>query len=204
MQDFFISHSHSDKVIARRVARHLIAYGLAVWIDERELNLGDALSPTIKEQIRASTTVRERWIRDGQFDALVHSGSGPNKLAYCLGESLRLAHKGWDGVVTTLLSHVRELARSIDRTKVEAAVEHVIAAAMQQSPILKELSHECTSALGAAEWDNWVLAEEMSIYVRSFVMAALTDQNWLRALNEYREKWGVVQRFNVLRSRERK
>ena len=47
----FISYSHDDKPIARRVARRLSAYGIAAWLDERELRLGSVLGPTIEARI---------------------------------------------------------------------------------------------------------------------------------------------------------
>ena len=39
----FISYSHSDKAIARRLAHELTAFGLTVWIDEGELAIGDSI-----------------------------------------------------------------------------------------------------------------------------------------------------------------
>jgi hypothetical protein len=50
----FLSHSHRDKRLARRVVRRLTAHGITVWIDERELRLGAALSASIQAQIEAS------------------------------------------------------------------------------------------------------------------------------------------------------
>src|SRR5262245_29021929 len=54
----FISYSHTDKSIARRVARRLEAYSVSVWLDERKLQVGDTLSPLIRDHIAAS--VRRR------------------------------------------------------------------------------------------------------------------------------------------------
>jgi hypothetical protein len=39
----FLSHSHSDNAIARRLASDLRAAGVTVWIDEAELGVGDSL-----------------------------------------------------------------------------------------------------------------------------------------------------------------
>ena len=50
----FLSHSHRDKRLARRVVRQLTAHRIAVWIDERELRLGAVLSASIRAQIEAS------------------------------------------------------------------------------------------------------------------------------------------------------
>jgi hypothetical protein len=48
MASIFISYTHVDKPIARRVARRLAACGIEASLDERELRLGNALDPTIE------------------------------------------------------------------------------------------------------------------------------------------------------------
>jgi hypothetical protein len=48
----FLSHTHSDKRVARRLVRRLTAHGVKVWIDERELRLGAALTSSIRNQIQ--------------------------------------------------------------------------------------------------------------------------------------------------------
>ncbi|MGE0824311.1 MAG: toll/interleukin-1 receptor domain-containing protein [Candidatus Binatia bacterium] len=48
----FLSHSHSDKRVARRLVRRLTAHGIKVWIDERELRLGAGLTSSIRGQIQ--------------------------------------------------------------------------------------------------------------------------------------------------------
>ena len=50
----FLSHSHVDKAVARRLVRCLTAHGINVWLDERELEPGAALTPTIRERIQQS------------------------------------------------------------------------------------------------------------------------------------------------------
>lgn len=47
----FISHSHVDKPVARRVERFLRLHGVRTWLDERELRLGTQLDPTIRGQL---------------------------------------------------------------------------------------------------------------------------------------------------------
>lgn len=47
----FLSHSHPDKQVVRRIARSMDAYGIAVWLDERELRLGTELLPAIRDHI---------------------------------------------------------------------------------------------------------------------------------------------------------
>lgn len=51
MASVFLSHSHADKVIARRLARDLRAAGVTVWIDEAELGIGDSLIHNIGKAI---------------------------------------------------------------------------------------------------------------------------------------------------------
>lgn len=50
----FLSHSHSDKRVTRRLVRLLTAHGVKVWIDERELRLGAALTSSLRTQIQAA------------------------------------------------------------------------------------------------------------------------------------------------------
>ncbi len=57
MKKIFISHSHSDKHIARTTARYLRAYGIDPWLDERELRLGDRLDDALQQHIRASSVI---------------------------------------------------------------------------------------------------------------------------------------------------
>ncbi len=144
--------------------------------------------------------VWELWIREGKFDGIDKSDSRPYDLAYYLAEALKSGQSGWEQIINTFLRHVKGLARSTDRIKVDIAINHLIAAAERESPLLGEVSSQCSFALGAAEWDNWEDRMEMGIYVNSFVKAAIGDRNWMRALNEYKESWDAVQRFYKLRN----
>jgi multidrug efflux pump subunit AcrA (membrane-fusion protein) len=49
----FLSHSHSDKEFARKLAADLRANGHSVWIDEAEINIGDSLIEKIREGLDA-------------------------------------------------------------------------------------------------------------------------------------------------------
>jgi len=53
----FLSYSHLDKHIARRLVRRLTAYGIRVWLDERELRIGPTLPSSIRSQIKDSDTL---------------------------------------------------------------------------------------------------------------------------------------------------
>ncbi|PTQ87072.1 toll/interleukin-1 receptor domain-containing protein [Agitococcus lubricus] len=49
MSSVFLSHSHTDKPFARKLAAGLRAAGHVVWIDEAEINIGDSLVAKIRE-----------------------------------------------------------------------------------------------------------------------------------------------------------
>jgi len=51
LSNVFLSHSHSDKPFARRLAKELEAAGHGVWIDEAEIDIGDSLIEKIRNGI---------------------------------------------------------------------------------------------------------------------------------------------------------
>lgn len=51
MSSIFLSHSHIDKPLARRLANDLTKHGIRVWIDEAEILVGDSLIKKIREGI---------------------------------------------------------------------------------------------------------------------------------------------------------
>jgi TIR domain len=53
----FISYSHSDKDVARRLVRELTPRGVKVWLDERELRVGTALTSSIRRHIQSAETL---------------------------------------------------------------------------------------------------------------------------------------------------
>lgn len=53
----FLSHSHQDKQVARRLVRRLTAHGIKIWIDERELQVGTVLTSSIRAQIERADTL---------------------------------------------------------------------------------------------------------------------------------------------------
>ncbi len=71
MASIFLSHSHADKELARRLARGLRNAGVKVWIDEAELDIGDSLVEKIGQAIDvtdflavllSSNSVRSQWV----------------------------------------------------------------------------------------------------------------------------------------------
>jgi len=72
MSSVFLSHSHSDKPLARRLAADLRAEGHVVWIDEAEIEIGDSLVEKIREgldqveyvaAIISSASVESEWVK---------------------------------------------------------------------------------------------------------------------------------------------
>lgn len=68
----FISHSSKDKKFVRRLVSKLEATGYSVWLDERELHVGDQLAKSIAEAIAGARVVvvviseaslRSNWLR---------------------------------------------------------------------------------------------------------------------------------------------
>jgi hypothetical protein len=67
----FVSYSHQDKPIARRIVRFLRSYGVDAWLDERELRLGsrldDAISLAINESdalvvVATQSAAQSQWV----------------------------------------------------------------------------------------------------------------------------------------------
>ena len=71
MSTVFLSHSHADKVFARKLATDLRKAGHGVWIDEAEINIGDSLIEKIREgldqveyvaAILSSASINSPWV----------------------------------------------------------------------------------------------------------------------------------------------
>jgi hypothetical protein len=72
MSSIFLSHSHADKSLARKLAADLRVAGHVVWIDEAEIEIGDSLVEKIREGIDqvdyvaallSSTSVESEWVK---------------------------------------------------------------------------------------------------------------------------------------------
>ena len=68
----FLSHSHTDKNFARRLAVDLMAVGVPVWVDHAEIKVGDSLLEKISDGIQtmeylavilSSSSVGSGWVR---------------------------------------------------------------------------------------------------------------------------------------------
>lgn len=72
MSSIFLSHNHSDKPFARKLAQELRFHGHVVWIDEAEINIGDSLIEKIREGIDkvdyvaavlSTASVKSEWVK---------------------------------------------------------------------------------------------------------------------------------------------
>jgi tetratricopeptide (TPR) repeat protein len=52
MSSIFLSHSHKDKLFARKLSDRLKEHGIYTWLDEAEMHVGDSLITKIGEAIR--------------------------------------------------------------------------------------------------------------------------------------------------------
>lgn len=71
-KSIFLSHCHSDKEFANKLANDLKLFGVKVWIDEAEIKIGDSLLEKIREGIYlmdylavilSPESVRSQWVR---------------------------------------------------------------------------------------------------------------------------------------------
>ena len=67
----FLSHSHRDKRVARRLVRRFTAYGIKIWIDESDLQFGASLTEDIRQHIETAdvllviasqTSAESEWV----------------------------------------------------------------------------------------------------------------------------------------------
>jgi hypothetical protein len=72
MNSIFLSHSTSDKAVAREIARCLESAGISVWLDEAELKVGDSLIEKISAAIQqtdyvaaviSTRSVESNWVK---------------------------------------------------------------------------------------------------------------------------------------------
>lgn len=57
MTRVFLCHSSKDKTFVRRLANDLERYGINIWIDDREIRVGDSLRETIEKGLASSDYV---------------------------------------------------------------------------------------------------------------------------------------------------
>jgi hypothetical protein len=91
-RQIFISYSHSDKKFVNRLTTDLENFGIKVWIDEKEIDVGDSISKKVEEGIFGSdyfclvisrNSVNSEWV-DREYrtalNAQLSSGTTPKIL----------------------------------------------------------------------------------------------------------------------------
>jgi GGDEF domain-containing protein len=72
LSSIFLSHSKADKPFVRRLSKDLKYFGIRVWVDEAEIQIGDSLIEKIREGIDnvkfvgvilSKTSVRSEWVK---------------------------------------------------------------------------------------------------------------------------------------------
>ncbi len=73
MTMLFLSHSSADKPMVRKLARDVESLGVDVWLDEREIRVGDSIPQAIQEGIEKSdllalwvtpASLASRWVME--------------------------------------------------------------------------------------------------------------------------------------------
>lgn len=123
-----------------------------------------------------------RWIHSGVFDMPLAA----KRLGRYLADAEKKRLPGWSDVNEALRSHVRSCLRSRDREKVEAALEHIKAAANAGASVLQSLLREAHGVAGTAEWDDWrksdpETAESMEWHVFEVAKEATAARKWSEA-----------------------
>ncbi len=174
----FLSHSHQDKRVARRLVRRLRAHGLRVWIDERELPPGTTLTAAIQEQIKSAdmllvvasaASAASAWTRlEVEFARTAGKRIIPLLIEPAAQYELFRDHLGVDatspqefadvvdGLIRSVYQSLDLEAPPIDRTALEAGLREVAT----EEPSLAPLIQGCLDFQGGlrAESEETVVA----------------------------------------------
>lgn len=115
----FLSHSHVDKLVARCLYRRLNAHGIKVWLDERELKVGAALTPSISAQIQ-------------NVDILLIVASQASAKSIWVGLEIEVAYKHGKAIIPLLLDPVAEHQRFKEYLGVDAMSKQDFADVVQE------------------------------------------------------------------------
>ncbi|HEV7241875.1 MAG TPA: toll/interleukin-1 receptor domain-containing protein [Thermoanaerobaculia bacterium] len=142
VRKIFLSHSSKDKPFVRRLATRLEKHGFQVWLDEKELLVGDSLSASIATALQRAAivlvivspaSVASRWLRyelnlatkrmiNGQcrvIPILIGDVSLPAEIAGLLyADFRRRFDMGLQSVLRALM-HEKDLALLNERLRVE-------------------------------------------------------------------------------------
>lgn len=132
----FISYSHHDKIIARRLLRELGARGFRAWLDEEELRFGAALRTTIRGQIEAA-------------DAVLVVASAASAASEWVGLELEHARAHGRLIVPLLIEAVASRSLFDDNKGVEVPSPQAFGRAVLA--VMRGLMHEFKCELPAAD-----------------------------------------------------
>jgi hypothetical protein len=103
----FVSYSHQDNRVARRLVRKLAAHGVKVWLDEGELAPGARLTASIRDQIQRADTL------------LVVASQASAESAW-VGREINFAQKHGKRVIPLLIESIAEHRRFRDYVGIDA------------------------------------------------------------------------------------
>ena len=188
----FISYSHLDKVVARRLLRELTAHGVKAWLDERELRVGVALTSSIRAHIEAAdallviasqASADSNWVGQEIDFAKQHSKSVIPLFIEPLSRHERFRdYLGLDGThpqefADVIHSFMRDLFLSLDRD-VPAADPEVVTAGLRalekEEPNLAPLINGCLDFEGLP-LENTDTVREVAFHALDYAVNALFE-----------------------------
>ena len=110
----FLSYSHLDKNVARRLVRRLSAYGISVWFDERELRVPARLTPSIRYQIE-------------EAEVLLVIASLPSTRSTWVGKELDFAAKHGTEIIPLFIEPVNKHRRFRDHLGIDVTCRQTFA-----------------------------------------------------------------------------
>ena len=114
----FISYSHLDKRVARRLFRRLAAHGIKVWFDQLKLRFGAFLTSSIRSQIEDS-------------DALLVIASQASADSTWVGLELDFAREHGKTIIPFFIESLAKHERFRDFLGVDAVSQHAFADCVQ-------------------------------------------------------------------------
>jgi hypothetical protein len=133
-----------------------------------------------------------RWIQGGQFDGVDPEALTRRQAILDLGKVLSIGSQDWHDLTEAFSQRIRRLARTPDRKSIEIAVDYLITAAREHSPLLPDMYQQLRAATGSAEWHDWKDSEEMSIYIDEHLACARGERDRRGAIARYQEIWQTV------------
>lgn len=132
----FVSHSHSDKAVAERLATELRKKGVDAWLDKWEIQPGDSIVQKIFEEglkdcaafliLLSQSSVESRWVKQELDAALVQRIEGTTRVIPVLTEAcavpLALRATLWVDLAPGIDSAVERIADVVFGRSVRPAI----------------------------------------------------------------------------------